>query len=155
MVAITYNYTGDIKLGHCRKDEVEDLLLYIRQKCEEGCPVMLKKTELNEFYVSVPITLECVSSKENPYIYTHDKIGDHPFYFVDLYIPNTMVCITYDTDINRYVSNIEYEGCIQKNFDCEPSLYEILPFSECDWQNEEHYTQEHMHMAKQFFVCSG
>jgi hypothetical protein len=154
MVAIQYNHAGDIKLGRCTKYEVEDLLLYIKQKCEEGCTVILKKINLNEFYLSVPITMELLTI-ETPFIYTHDSVVNSPFYFVDVYIPDKMVCIGYDTDMNTYVSNIEYEGCIRKEFGCEPFLYEILPFSECEYENEEQYTQLHMHMAKQFFVCSG
>jgi hypothetical protein len=149
-----FTHTGDIKLGSCTFSEVEDILGFIKSTCQNGYPIYLKKTELDEYYVSVPITLNSMS-KENPYIYTIPELLPCPFYFVDLYFPPSMVCITYDTVTHEFVSNIEYEGCTQKELACEPSLYEILPFSDCNWENDEQYTHVHMHLAKQLFVCSG
>lgn len=154
MVANKFNHIGDIKLGLCSETDVQELLNYVKLKCQHGCPVFMKRTDLDEYYVSVPITLDFLSV-ENPYIYTHETVEKKPFYFFDLYIPHAIVCITYDTVSNEFISNVEYEGCTQKKFDYEPSLYEILPFSECNWENEEQYTQEHMRMAKRIFMCNG
>ncbi len=113
-VSMEYNHTGDIKLGDC-SDTEQSLFDYLKTG-----PFCLKKTELNEYYLSVPICIGSLVIPDDFFIYT--KHIDETFYFADLYVPQQITCIKYDFDKNIFVSN---QGC---DFKVDPFLYEILPY---------------------------
>jgi hypothetical protein len=147
---------GDIALGFCTKNDIEDVLRYVRDTCQKGCTVMFKKTDLDEYYLSVPICVGALlNDKRDSYIYVTPMVRSNLFYFDDLYAPEELTCITYDTETNEFISNVEYEGCVCKPIKYEKTLYIILPITNYCPADDDVRLQAHMHVAKQYFVCTG
>ena len=128
-MVMKYDCFGDIKLGLCDDSEKELLYQYI----ESHKDVYIKKTEEDEYYLCVPI---CIGSNLDNYdsnIYIDPTICNQFFYFVDLCIPENIAFINYDEKNLEYISNIDIEGCLQKEelffneIQYEKALYEILP----------------------------
>jgi hypothetical protein len=122
---------ADIILGVCTDDEKEYLFSHLKQKCMEGQTVFVKKTNTDEYYLSVPVYDLYQVEIESPFY-------NKQFYYVDLYAPNEITCITYSVEDDTFISNIDTEGCICTNFFCENVLQEItlLPDDDVIIQNE-------------------
>jgi hypothetical protein len=128
-----YNNYGDIKLGELNEEEVYYVLDYIKIKYNDGYQLSLKKIKHEEdetkytYYLSVPIRIGALYDNEDPMIYVHREVTTIPFYFIDLYVPESIQCVIYK---NKFISNEEVEGCL---FDPDllvpMGLYEIFPFS--------------------------
>lgn len=129
---------GDIKLGELNELEISYLLDYIKIRYNyDKCVLFLKKIKENEtviYYLSAPImNLSSILDSSTHKIYV-DLLNNIPFYFVDLYYPGLIQCISYE---NEYLSNEEIEGCAFHPYLLEhDTLYEILPLVE----NEEDET---------------
>ncbi len=80
---------------------------------------------------------DCIC-KKNQYIEIESPFYNKQFYYVDLYAPNEITCITYSVEDDAFISNIDTEGCICTNFFCENVLQEItlLPDDDVIIQNE-------------------
>jgi hypothetical protein len=104
----------------------------------DKCVLFLKKIKENDtviYYLSAPIiNLSSILDSSTYKIYVDSYLTTIPFYFVDLYYPGLIQCISYE---NEYLSNEEIEGCTCHTYLLEhDTLYEILPLVE----NEEDET---------------
>lgn len=143
---------GDIVIGFCNDDEVGDILRYVKEKCQHGCPLILKKTDLDEYYLSVPIV---VCDPNNTNVIVSPMVRTNPFYFGGLYVPDTLTCITYDTETQCFVSNVETDVYTYKPFAYEKTMYLILPITQYLHDDIDVRVHEHMRIAKHYFVCTG
>ena len=116
---------GDIILGTCSEEEKIALFEHIKEKCSNGIKVYLKFTSTGEYYLSVPIQSPDDFPIKSSYYY-------QPFHFVDLYCPPDITCVTYSTEKECFISNVDIEGCsfsldeYDDDIECdEESLYEI------------------------------
>lgn len=150
-----YNMYGDIKLGEATEHELSMILTYIKEKYHENSSKLyLKKIKTYEddtkfvYYLSVPIKVGSLHDQSNGTIYVNPvvlRLCD--FYFIDLYIPESIQLIAYHE--HGFISNKEIEGCTYvPDVFVEPYLYEILPFVEDVAENEE----DQMMYVKQF-IC--
>lgn len=131
MLVTQYESFGDIKLGFC--DDYEKELLY--KFIENHKNSYIKKTELDEYYLCVPICIGSYLDDNDPNIYVDHLICNHHFYFVDLYAPENVAFIKFDEKNSEFISNIDIEGCLEKESffnenQYEKVLYEILPSKE-------------------------
>jgi len=109
---------ADIILGICTDEELEFLFNHVKQKCEKGHVVFVKKTNIGEYYLSVPVIDILSIEITSPYY-------NKQFYYVDLYAPNEIICITYSVKHKSFISNVDTEGCVCTNLYCEDVLQEI------------------------------
>ncbi len=147
---------GDIVIGFCNATEVDDILRYVKEKCQQGCPLILKKTDLDEYYLSVPIVVCALLPNEpsNTNVIVNPMVRTNPFYFGGLYVPDTLTCITYDTEMQCFVSNVA-DLYTYKPFEYEKTMYLILPITQYLHDDIDVRVHEHMRVAKNYFVCTG
>lgn len=129
-----YNKYGDIKLGELSEHEIYLILDFIKIKYNDGYKLYLKKIKKEDddtkhtYYLSVPIRIGALYDNLDPIIYIHPEVTEIPFYFIDLYAPGSIQCITYAAE-NKFISNEEVEGCLfEPDFPVPNCLYEILPY---------------------------
>lgn len=154
-----YNKYGDIKLGELSKEEMYYVLNYIKIKYNDGYKLSLKKIQNEDddtkytYYLSVPIHIGALYDNTDPTIYVHQEVTTIPFYFVNLYVPDSIQCIVYE---NQFISNEETNGCLFDPDLLVPiGLYEILPFSSYNSVESEESQLRYVKQIIGFYESTG